>query len=119
MKIGCDPSLRVNELSVRVLRIKVRGVDGERGGIAIEYGGVHRARRDEHHVALLDGIDFVPHSKLPLPLQAVHRLVMLMMNVGDIGGRSLDDVDGRMGSFYQIGPLDRIVAQRVILDDML
>jgi len=109
-KIGHNPSLRVDKLSVRVLGIKVRGVDGESGGIAIDYGCVHRARRDKHHVARLGGIDFVPQLKLPLTLQGVNRLVMLMMNVGDIGGRSLDDVNGRMGSFYQIGPLDRLVA---------
>ncbi len=35
VNIGRDPSLRVDELSVRVLGIKVRGVDGERGEIAI------------------------------------------------------------------------------------
>ena len=113
------PILLLVKLPVRVLRIKVWGVDGEGGPIAVTDGRMYCPRRDEDHITWLHGMSLVPQLKRARSLDEVYDFIMFLLDMRHIPRRGLNHIDCTMLPFHQIDPFDRFVLQWIVPEDLI
>jgi hypothetical protein len=111
--------LLLGKLPVRVLRIKVWGVDGKAGQIAVRDRRMYCPRRDEDHITWLDGKSLVPQLKCARSLDSVYSFIMFLVDMRHIHRRGLNHIDCTILPFHQIDPFDRFVPQWVVPQDFI